>query len=60
LQPDYNICKTAGSMLRSKHYSKTLLKFKNRTPVTAYVTIVIDDNKDIKGIKYINTIKPFF
>ena len=64
--PEYNICKKAGSMLGFKHSSKTLLKFKNRNSVTAYITIVIDDKNNerkydslraaVKGIGISNTI----
>jgi group I intron endonuclease len=30
LNPEYNICKVAGSSLGRKHSAETLLKFKNR------------------------------
>lgn len=49
LKPEYNICKTAGSMLDFKHSSETKLKFKNRTSVTAHLTVLINiENKSRK------------
>ena len=47
LKPEYNICKTAGSMLGFKHSLKTLEKFKNRNS-TGHITIVI--NKENNSI----------
>lgn len=42
LKPEYNICKTAGSMLGFKHSEETKLKFKNRDVVTGHDTFVIN------------------
>lgn len=47
LKPEYNICKTAGSMLGFKHSAKTLLKFKYRNINTGYVTVVINIENNI-------------
>jgi hypothetical protein len=53
LKPEYNICKTAGSMLGFKHSAKTLLKFKNRDIVTGHVTYII--NKENNQTKIYNS-----
>lgn len=54
LEPEYNICKTAGSMLGFKHSSKTLEKFKNRDSATGHSTMVINkENNSIKKYKSI-------
>lgn len=42
LKPEYNICKTAGSMLGFKHSAETLLKLKNRNSVTNHITIIVN------------------
>lgn len=55
LKPEYNICKTAGSMLGFKHSAKTLLKFKNRNTGTGYVTILI--NKENNSEKTYNSLR---
>lgn len=55
LKPEYNICKTAGSMLGFKHSEKTLLKFKNRDTGTGHVTIVT--NKVNNNTKIYNSIR---
>lgn len=56
LKPEYNICKTAGSMLGFKHSEKTLLKFKNRETGTGHVTIVTNKvNNYTKIYKSIRT-----
>jgi excinuclease UvrABC nuclease subunit len=48
LKPEYNICKTAGSMLGFKHTEKTILKFKTRKTCTGYVTVIINKENNIK------------
>jgi hypothetical protein len=48
LKPEYNICKTAGSMLGFKHSLKTIEKFKNRDLGIGHSTIVIKQNNSIK------------
>lgn len=55
LKPEYNICKTAGSMLGFKHSIKTLEKFKNRKVTTGHFTILI--NKENNIIKKYNSIR---
>jgi len=55
LEPEYNICKTAGSMLGFKHSKETLLKFKNRKSITGHsITLV---NKENNTIKIFNSIR---
>lgn len=41
-KPEYNICKTAGSMLGFKHSKETLLKFKNRDSSNSCKIIIIN------------------
>lgn len=49
LKPEYNICKTAGSLLGFKHSAETLLKLKNRNIKTGTLTTITDmKNKNIK------------
>jgi hypothetical protein len=55
LKPEYNICKTAGSMLGFKHSMKTLEKFKNRGAGTGHFTIII--NKENNSIKNYNSVR---
>jgi hypothetical protein len=55
LMPEYNICKTAGSMLGFKHSLETLEKFKNRDLGTGHFTIVI--NKESNSIIKYNSIR---
>ncbi len=50
LKPEYNICKTAGSMLGFKHSRETLLKLKNRDSATGYTTIIINKVNNKKKI----------
>lgn len=47
LNPEYNICKTAGSTLGFKHSLNTLLKFKNRIPINAHKTSIINIENNI-------------
>ena len=47
LKPQYNICKTAGSTLGFKHSLNTLLKLKNRIPINAHKTSIIDIENNI-------------
>ncbi len=54
LKPEYNICKTAGSMLGFKHSLKTLEKFKNRY-CAGHTTIVL--NKENNNIKKYNSVR---
>ena len=42
IQPEYNISKTAGSMLGFKHSLITLSKFKNRNSISSQNTIGLD------------------
>lgn len=46
INPEYNICKVAGSMLGFKHSTSTLVKFKGRISVNAHRTIVINLEKN--------------
>lgn len=55
LKPEYNICKTAGSMLGFKHSLKTLEKFKHRDTGTGHSTMVI--NKENNSIIKYNSIR---
>jgi hypothetical protein len=55
LKPEYNICKTAGSMLGFKHSLKTLEKFKNRDTGSGHITIII--NIENNSIKKYNSIR---
>lgn len=55
LKPEYNICKTAGSMLGFKHSLKTLEKFKNRDTGSGHFTIMI--NIENNSIKKYNSIR---
>lgn len=49
LRPEYNICKTAGSLLGFKHSAETLLKFKNRDTVTGHdITLMNIKSNSIK------------
>ena len=55
LKPEYNICKTAGSMLGFKHSLKTLENFKYRDTGTGHSTMVI--NKENNSIIKYNSIR---
>lgn len=56
LKPEYNICKTAGSMLGFKHSLKTLEKFKNRDTGSGHFTIIVNiENNSIKKYNSIRT-----
>jgi GIY-YIG catalytic domain/NUMOD1 domain len=43
VKPEYNILKTAGSLLGFRHSKLTLIKFKTRTSSTGYPTVIISD-----------------
>lgn len=55
LKPEYNICKTAGSMLGFKHSAKTRLNFKNRDTGTGHITYIT--TKENIHIKTYNSIR---
>lgn len=55
LKPEYNICKTAGSMLGFKHSLKTIEKFKGRDTGTGHFTIVI--NKETNSIEKYKSVR---